>query len=204
MPVGALSFLDDAERQAVLDGAEGIERLDLDVKIYVGGRQPVDLHDRSVSNRFKDILKLARHAFAPAATVAQGAAYIRAPCMEMRSKPQSSITPKTHRPTRPQKAADATESKIKSGRHASASRLTLHRHWTARAWLQAVLRRWHRRSDRSMRTHQDRRRGGFREPVQSGQRSRRDGRDLMGRDAPFLRSITGHSAKRAKPHQVAC
>src|SRR6476660_6321142 len=112
MPVGALSFLDDAERQAVLDGAEGIERLDLDVKIYVGGRQPVDLHDRSVSNRFKDILKLARHAFAPAATVAQGAAYIRAPCMEMRSKPQSSITPKTHRPARPQKAADATESKI--------------------------------------------------------------------------------------------
>ena len=32
---GSLSFLDDAERQAILDGAERIERLDLDVKIHV-------------------------------------------------------------------------------------------------------------------------------------------------------------------------
>src|SRR5262249_47715695 len=58
---GALGRLDDAQRQAILDRAEGIEGLDPDVGIDVRRRQAVDLHHGGVADRLEDILKFARH-----------------------------------------------------------------------------------------------------------------------------------------------
>src|SRR5438045_1314227 len=60
---GAPRLFENTERQAILDGPERIERLDLDVEVCVRRRQPVDLHDWRVSDCFEDILKLACHIF---------------------------------------------------------------------------------------------------------------------------------------------
>src|ERR1043165_6179563 len=53
-----LRCLDDAEREAVLYRAEGIERLDLDEQLHVIRREPVDAHARGVADGSQDALEL--------------------------------------------------------------------------------------------------------------------------------------------------
>ncbi len=60
-----LGRLNDAKRQPVLDRAERIERLDLDVEIDAGRRQLVDLDDRRLADRFQNIGEFAAHGVSP-------------------------------------------------------------------------------------------------------------------------------------------
>ena len=60
-----LCRLDDAERQAVLDRAERIECLDLDVEVDPRRREPVDPHDRRVADRFENALISVAHLSLP-------------------------------------------------------------------------------------------------------------------------------------------
>jgi hypothetical protein len=62
---------DDAEREAVLHGAERVERLELDEQLDAVERQVVDAHDRRVADRVEDRAADAGHAVSPAARVAE-------------------------------------------------------------------------------------------------------------------------------------
>src|SRR5205814_9766933 len=56
-----LGRLDDTERQPVLDRAERVERLDLDVKIDPRWREVVDANDRRVADGFENALIAVSH-----------------------------------------------------------------------------------------------------------------------------------------------
>lgn len=51
---GTLGVLDDGERQAVLDRAQRVEVLGLDVHVDAGGGESVNFHDRRPAHRFED------------------------------------------------------------------------------------------------------------------------------------------------------
>jgi hypothetical protein len=53
-----LGRLDHAQRKPVLDRAQRIEGLDLDVEVHVRRREPVDLDDRRVADSPEDALEL--------------------------------------------------------------------------------------------------------------------------------------------------
>ena len=61
---GLLGLLDDAERQAVLDRAQWIEGLDLDVQVHARRREPVDAHHGRVADGLENVIEL-RHAIPP-------------------------------------------------------------------------------------------------------------------------------------------
>jgi hypothetical protein len=59
-----LGRFDHPERQSVLDRAQRVERLDLDVEVYAGGCELVDLDDRRVADSFEDV-RVFRHVLVP-------------------------------------------------------------------------------------------------------------------------------------------
>src|ERR1700730_9376902 len=61
----ALGGLEDAKRKPILDRAQGVERLDLDIEICVWGGQPVYLDNRSIAHRFKNVCEPASHTCPP-------------------------------------------------------------------------------------------------------------------------------------------
>ena len=56
-----LGVLDDPQRQAVLDRAQRVERLDLDVEVDPGRGQSIDAYDRRVPDRIQDALEPVVH-----------------------------------------------------------------------------------------------------------------------------------------------
>ena len=136
------SALDDAKRQAILNRAQRIKRLDLDEKITSGGASLFILRQecfQSFRGYFETCLPCFRS------------------CRYGRSKPQSSMTTDTDQkhtgPPARKKAADATELKIE---RTSCERIATDPSpiLDCASLAPGSLRRWHRRSDRSMRTHQ--------------------------------------------------
>src|ERR1700719_1025879 len=73
----ALGCFDDAECKPILDRAQGVEGLDLDIEICVWWRQPVYLDNRSIAHRFKNVFKPASHTCPPSAL--SNAASFRSP-----------------------------------------------------------------------------------------------------------------------------
>ncbi len=59
---GAFGVFDDAEGEAVLDGAEGVEGFDFDVEVDVGGSELVDANDRGVADGAEDVVEFSLHA----------------------------------------------------------------------------------------------------------------------------------------------
>ena len=60
----ALGVLDDAERQAILDGPERVERFDLDVEVDARGSELADLDHRRVADGLEDVRE-SGHVVAP-------------------------------------------------------------------------------------------------------------------------------------------
>jgi hypothetical protein len=58
---GAFGVFDDAKGEAVLDGAERVEGLDLDVEVDALGRELVDLDGRRVAYGLKDVVVTLTH-----------------------------------------------------------------------------------------------------------------------------------------------
>ena len=54
----AFGVLDDAEGEAVFDGAEGVEGFDLDVEVDAGGGEVVDADDGRVADGSQDVVVL--------------------------------------------------------------------------------------------------------------------------------------------------
>jgi hypothetical protein len=77
----------------LVEYAEAGASVDLDVKIHVRRRESIDLHDRSVSDRFEDILKLARHPSLLSMSSSKKH-YIRAPSKENSRRPFCYVPPR--------------------------------------------------------------------------------------------------------------
>jgi len=60
-----LCRLDDAKRQAILDRAQRVESLDLDVEVDAFRSQPIDPDHRRIAHRLTDIVVALRHSACP-------------------------------------------------------------------------------------------------------------------------------------------
>ena len=56
---GALCFFNHTQSETILDRAQRIERLDLDIEVYIRRCETVDLDHRRIADRFRNACKLA-------------------------------------------------------------------------------------------------------------------------------------------------